>query len=111
MLNQGNLTEEEASVQLTSLYYRGWKTTLLTSVFFILTSVFFNYADGILRMLIRMFADVRWVGFLPPLVLTSLGQLLSVMQTLFPFNKPTYLNEEVNCTEPSPSDIVPWLNH
>ncbi len=48
----------------------GWKTTLLTSVFFLLTSVFFaswNYADSSFGCLIQMLPDVRWVGFLPPL--------------------------------------------
>jgi hypothetical protein len=29
----------------------------------------------------------------------------------FPFYKTTYLNEEVNCTEPSVSIRVPWSNH
>jgi hypothetical protein len=55
-----------------SLYFSGLKTTLLTSVFFVLASVFFAwkyYADSFLRMLIQMFADVRWVGFLPPVIL------------------------------------------
>jgi hypothetical protein len=45
------------------------KTTLLTSIFFLLTSVFYAswyYADGFCRCLIRMLPDVRWVGFLPP---------------------------------------------
>jgi hypothetical protein len=40
------------------------------------------------------------------LVLTSLDQLLFILKilfTLFLFYKPGYLNEEVNCTEPSPS--------
>ncbi len=49
--------------------FSGWKTTLLTSVFFLLTSVFFAswyYADDFCRCLIRMLPDVRWVGFLPP---------------------------------------------
>jgi hypothetical protein len=51
----------------------GWKTTLITSLFLILTSIFFAswyYADGFLCMLMCMFTDVRWVGFLPPVFLT-----------------------------------------
>ncbi len=41
---------------------------------------------------------------------TSLDQLLLIMQTLFTFDtKTTYLNEEVKCTEPSPSVSVPNL--
>jgi len=47
----------------------GRKTTLLTSVFFLLASVFYAswyYADRFCRCLIRMLPDVRWVGFLPP---------------------------------------------
>jgi len=33
------------------------------------------------------------------------------MQTLFSFNKTSYLNEEVNCTEPFPSvSSVPWTS-
>jgi hypothetical protein len=31
------------------------------------------------------------------------------LQTLFTFVQKMYLNEEVNCTEPSPSVSVPWL--
>jgi len=59
----------------------GWKTTLQTCVFFILTSAFFTYyTDGFLRMLIQMFADVRWVGFLPPL---SLGHIFSCVQPFY----------------------------
>jgi hypothetical protein len=41
--------------------------------------------------------------------LTSLDQLLLILQTLFPFLKTSYLNEEVNRTEPSLSASVPWL--
>ncbi len=46
----------------------GWKTTLLTSVFFVQTSAFLAFSPHgtMLTALIRMFADVRWVGFLPP---------------------------------------------
>ncbi len=43
------------------------------------------------------------------LVLTSLDQLLWELKLNFPFYKTTYLNEEVNCTEPSPSVRVPCL--
>jgi hypothetical protein len=42
------------------------------------------------------------------LALTSLDQLLLTQQILF-FYKTSYLNEEVNCTEPSPSVSVPWF--
>ncbi len=57
-----------ANIRL-ALKNSGWKTTLLTSVFLLLTSVFFAlwyYADGFCGCLIRMLPDVRWVGFLPP---------------------------------------------
>jgi hypothetical protein len=37
------------------------------------------------------------------LVLTSLNLLLLIVKTLFTFYKTSNLNEEVNCTEPSPS--------
>jgi hypothetical protein len=40
------------------------------------------------------------------LVLTSLGQLLLILKVLFIY-KTSYLNEEVNCTKPSPSVRVP----
>ncbi len=30
---------------------------------------------------------------------------------IYIFNKTSYLNEEVNCTEPSPSVSVPWPKH
>ncbi len=53
-------------------YYSGWKTTPLTSVFFLLTSKFFCLVVlrwRLLRMLVRMLPDVRWVGFLPPQIL------------------------------------------
>jgi hypothetical protein len=33
-----------------------------------------------------------------------------IQQTSFTFLKTTYLNEEVNCTGPSPSVSVPWSN-
>jgi len=49
--------------------HSGWKTTLLTSIFFYGHPflVLWYYADGIVTdVRIRMFADVRWVGFLPP---------------------------------------------
>ncbi len=45
------------------------------------------------------------------LVLTSLYKLLfyneNILYILF-FHKTSYLNEEVNCTEPSPSVSIPW---
>jgi len=46
-----------------------WKTTFLTSVFFVRTSVFLEFSPHgtTLTALIGMFEDVRWVGFLPPL--------------------------------------------
>ncbi len=79
--NSSKLERLALSNHFTPVYYlslrrywgSGWKTTLLTSVFFVLTSIFFTswcYADGFLQMLIQMFADVRWVGFLPPVFVT-----------------------------------------
>jgi hypothetical protein len=44
------------------------------------------------------------------LVLTGLDQLILKQQTLLFFYKTTYLNEEVNRTEPSPSVSVPCPN-
>jgi len=44
------------------------------------------------------------------LVLTSLDKLLFILKYYFPFYKTSYLNEEVNCTEPSPSVSVPLLS-
>ncbi len=43
-----------------------------------------------------MFADVRWVGFPPPAA-------LCIENYKF---KTSYFNEEVNCTESSPSSIL-----
>ncbi len=46
------------------------------------------------------------------LVPTSLDQLLFISKILFTFflkKKTIYPNEEVNCTEPSRSVILPWL--
>ncbi len=44
------------------------------------------------------------------LVLTGLDKLLLIQQTLFTFfNETSYLSEEVNRTEPSPSVSVPWF--
>ncbi len=43
------------------------------------------------------------------LALTSLLQLLLILNYIFSFRKTTYLNEEVNCTEPSHSVSVPCL--
>ncbi len=43
------------------------------------------------------------------LVLTSLDQLLLKLQALLTFYETRYLNEEVNCAEPSPSVSVPWF--
>jgi hypothetical protein len=37
------------------------------------------------------------------LVQTSLDQLFLILQTLLTLYKTSYFNEEVNCTEPSPS--------
>ncbi len=42
-------------------------------------------------------------------VLTSLDQLLVIMQALFTFYITSYLNEETNRSEPSPSVRVPRL--
>ncbi len=52
-----------------------------------------------------------WIGSISTvdlLVLTSLDQLLFKLTLNFLFYKATFLNEEVNCTEPSPSVRVPW---
>jgi hypothetical protein len=43
-------------------------------------------------------------------VLTSLDQLLLVLKTQYTFYTTSYLNEEVNRTEPSPSLSLPWRN-
>ncbi len=54
-----------------------------------------------------------WRGRLPTvnlLVLTSLNQLLFIIKILFTFHKTSYLNEEVNFTEPSPSANISWTN-
>jgi hypothetical protein len=46
------------------------------------------------------------------LVLTSLIHLLFMLIILFTFfYKLSYLNEEVNCTEPFPSVRLPWFQH
>jgi hypothetical protein len=45
------------------------------------------------------------------LVLTSLEKTAFLTETIFPFYKTTYLNEEVNRTEPSPSVRLPWHIH
>jgi hypothetical protein len=42
------------------------------------------------------------------LQLISLDQLLFIMKLNFSCYKTTYLNEEVNCTESSPSVSIPW---
>jgi len=42
-------------------------------------------------------------------VLTSLDQPLLIQQTFLLNYKVSYLKEEVNCTEPSPSVSVPWV--
>ena len=41
-------------------------------------------------------------------VLASLDQLLLDWNYYLPLHKTTYLNEEVNCTEPSPSVSIQW---
>ncbi len=41
------------------------------------------------------------------LILTSLDQLLYIMKYNLPFYKTSYINQEVNCTESSPSVSVP----
>ncbi len=46
------------------------------------------------------------------LVLTSLDQLLLIIKFLFHLcYKTSYLNEEVNCTVPSPSVSFPWMRY
>ncbi len=42
------------------------------------------------------------------LELSCLGQLLLILQTLFASLQNSYLNKEVNGTEPSPSVGIPW---
>ena len=42
------------------------------------------------------------------LVLTSLEELLLILQTLFTFYETSYLNEEVNYAEPFPTVSVPY---
>jgi len=44
------------------------------------------------------------------LVLISLDLLLLILKRWFTFLQTSYLNEEVNRTEPSPSVSVPWIN-
>jgi hypothetical protein len=44
------------------------------------------------------------------LVLTSLDQLIFILKILLAyFTKTSYLNEEVNCIEPSPLVSIPWF--
>jgi hypothetical protein len=45
------------------------------------------------------------------LVLTSYNLLLLIFKTLFTYYKTGHLNEEVSCTDPSPSVSFLWLNH
>jgi hypothetical protein len=47
-----------------------------------------------------------WLTFV---LLTSLVKLLLIFQTSFRFVSKSYLNEEVSCTESSPSVSVPWF--
>jgi hypothetical protein len=54
-------------------------------------------------------ACMGWLSTVDLLVLTSLDQLLLILETLFTFNNTSYLNEEVNCTKPSPSVGVPCM--
>ncbi len=42
-------------------------------------------------------------------VLSSLDRLLFIWKYVYIFYKTSYLNEEVNCTEFSPSVSVPWV--
>jgi hypothetical protein len=44
------------------------------------------------------------------LVPTSLDQLLFISQTLLLFYKTSYLNEEVNRTEPTTLARLPWMD-
>jgi len=56
----------------------------------------------------------NWRGMLSTidlLALTSLYQLLLILKKLLTFKKTSYLNEEVNRTEPSPPGSVPCLHH
>jgi hypothetical protein len=44
------------------------------------------------------------------LALISLDDLLFFENFIYLFTKTSYLNEEVNCTDPSPSVSIPWLS-
>ena len=45
------------------------------------------------------------------LALTSLDEFIFILKIYVAFfYKTSYLNEEVNCTEPSPSVSIPWFN-
>jgi hypothetical protein len=45
------------------------------------------------------------------LTLTSLVQLLFYIENMiYPLYKTIYLNEEINCTEPSLSASIPWTD-
>jgi len=53
----------------------------------------------------------NWKGRLSTVDLlarTSLDQLLWILIVLFIYFKTSFLNEEVNCTEPSPTVSIPW---
>jgi hypothetical protein len=52
--------------------------------------------------------DGEGISAVDLLVSTGLDQLLYNLKLFFPFYKTTYLNEEVNRTDPSPSIRLPW---
>jgi hypothetical protein len=53
-----------------------------------------------------------WINPVDLLVLTTTNQLLFKQKLYFSFfYETTYLDEEVNCIEPTPSIRNPWLNY
>jgi hypothetical protein len=60
------------------------------------------------RVLTRSLTDGGRLSTVDLLVLTSLDQLLLIVDIIYLLYKTSYFNEEVNCTEPSPSVSIPW---
>ncbi len=74
--------------------------------------------------IMKFWSSIKWFSYLQPrntdwrgrlstvdlLVLTSLDKLLLKLKTLFTSYKMSWINEEVNCTEPSPSVCIPCCN-
>jgi hypothetical protein len=46
----------------------------------------------------------------PPCTNLFISAPFYIENSIYIFNKTSYLNEEVNCTEPSPSVSNPWLH-